>query len=1084
MKKFLTLILLLPLFVHAQYPDSAKKLTPNLHALSFNSLYATGASTSNNQVGYLDLTTGKWNGLATAYQLWLTNNAKQNTITLGTTSQYFRGDLSLATFPTGLPPTGTAGGDLNGTYPNPTINTINSITKSYYDPTSSIQNQLNRKVWVKKGTVLSADVTAELGNVYEPTVIQDSLPQIITATPKVFKMWYTGGWITTGIYYAESVDGLNWVKDTVAVVSNHARSFVLKNGSTYVMYAANSTASQIDMYTSANGHTGWTLAHAAVIVKGTSGTWNSNGINNMFVFIEGGIWKMLLEGGGSVLSAAGYYTSPDGITWTAYSGNPVIGNGGAGPFVKKIGNTYWLWGHGNLNSQILPTDIFRFSSPDMINWTISPNAIVLPRRARNEGGYTTNGQVADPVLVEVDSTVYIYYDENYNGGDNTGLSKIGLAIASMPFDELVKTNEGDGGDPGVANNVGNGGTGQTTLPDVQTWLQIPHYLNTIPFVISGNVNPGLANAQVIGALTTGLLKNTTTTGALSIAVGSDLPSGSNSYVQNTSTLQNAANFHTQGGAVDGTMTVTSLMKIGSTVSSPPAGISLYANNGASTSFAYDVTTGGNIRHTFYDGGVAKYFFGYNQTGSDTKFVLYDYFTGAPTTTWYQGKMYVGGGQTAGAPTLDVTGNIGSTTLAASSVIFTDANKVLTTTPVSGAISNAMLANGAVANLSGTNTGDNAANSSTMYIGTTAHALNRASASEALTGITSIDGSAATLTTSRTINGVSFNGSGNITVPAAAGTLTGATLASGVTASSLTSVGTLGTLTVSGLVTSNNVIWNQARIQIGGSTSTTGNGNQLYANGGGNTNFMYDVTSGGYHRQIFADGGVSKYYFGYNQSGSDTKFGFFDNYTNTWTMTAYQGNFSFANNVVVGGNLSAVLPAYSSGTNLPVIYNSTNSRFETATTALGTVTSVTSANSDISVATGTTTPVLTFDRTHFPYSTFISPTSGDYLFYNGSQWVNRALTATAPLVFNATTGNFSISNFPIHGNSTTTGTATTAVTVTIGSTMANTTYATSIIPRDLLTAVNYYISAQTTTTFTVTFVTALTGSINFDWVVTP
>jgi hypothetical protein len=55
--------------------------------------------------------------------------------------------------------------------------------------------------------------------------------------------------------------------------------------------------------------------------------------------------------------------------------------------------------------------------------------------------------------------------------------------------------------------------------------------------------------------------------------------------------------------------------------------------------------------------------------------------------------------------------------------------------------------------------------------------------------------ATALQTARTINGVSFNGTANITVAAAAGTLTGNTLASGVTASSLTSVGTLTSLTV-------------------------------------------------------------------------------------------------------------------------------------------------------------------------------------------------------------------------------------------------------------------------------------------------
>ena len=93
------------------------------------------------------------------------------------------------------------------------------------------------------------------------------------------------------------------------------------------------------------------------------------------------------------------------------------------------------------------------------------------------------------------------------------------------------------------------------------------------------------------------------------------------------------------------------------------------------------------------------------------------------------------------------------------------------TPNLGAASaTSIAASGTVtgSNLSGTNTGDQ-------------------------TTITGNAGSATILQTARNINGVSFNGSADITVTAAAGTLTGAILASGVTASSLTSLGTIASL---------------------------------------------------------------------------------------------------------------------------------------------------------------------------------------------------------------------------------------------------------------------------------------------------
>ena len=87
------------------------------------------------------------------------------------------------------------------------------------------------------------------------------------------------------------------------------------------------------------------------------------------------------------------------------------------------------------------------------------------------------------------------------------------------------------------------------------------------------------------------------------------------------------------------------------------------------------------------------------------------------------------------------------------------------------------------NLTGTLPSTVLANS-TVYIGTTGITLNRASGNQALTGITSIDGSAATLTTTRTLWGQNFNGSANVT-----GDLTSVGNITGTSAITLTAGGT-------------------------------------------------------------------------------------------------------------------------------------------------------------------------------------------------------------------------------------------------------------------------------------------------------
>lgn len=65
-----------------------------------------------------------------------------------------------------------------------------------------------------------------------------------------------------------------------------------------------------------------------------------------------------------------------------------------------------------------------------------------------------------------------------------------------------------------------------------------------------------------------------------------------------------------------------------------------------------------------------------------------------------------------------------------------------------------------------------------------------------------------------------------------------------------------------------------------------------------------------------------------------------------------------------------------------------------------------------------------------------------------------------------------------------GAATTVFTVTIGTTMANTTYKVNVTPTAALSAAIFYVTNKTTTTFDVTYLAGLSGAVTFDWSVFP
>jgi hypothetical protein len=148
---------------------------------------------------------------------------------------------------------------------------------------------------------------------------------------------------------------------------------------------------------------------------------------------------------------------------------------------------------------------------------------------------------------------------------------------------------------------------------------------------------------------------------------------------------------------------------------------------------------------------------------------------------------------------------------------TDATIVSADIAANAGITNAQLAN------STTTLG-----STTLTLGGTVTSVTGLSSitSTGFTGALTGNASTATkLATARAINGVSFDGSGDITIAADANTLTGTTLASNVVNSSLTSVGTITSGIWSGTAIANNKLANSAltigstNIALGATTSS-------------------------------------------------------------------------------------------------------------------------------------------------------------------------------------------------------------------------------------------------------------------------
>ena len=179
---------------------------------------------------------------------------------------------------------------------------------------------------------------------------------------KTFYSGYIGAYAGNNVYvgYAYSPDGINWTKFGKVIARSLEDPYVVKNGSTYHMYAedkADVPFRNIRKYHSSDCES-WVDDGDVFDVQagGVPADWEADDVSSPIVWIEASTWYLLYEGrGGGFGGKIGLATSPDGINWTRDASNPVLDAGAAGEWdetnvvpddITKVGATYYMIYHG------------------------------------------------------------------------------------------------------------------------------------------------------------------------------------------------------------------------------------------------------------------------------------------------------------------------------------------------------------------------------------------------------------------------------------------------------------------------------------------------------------------------------------------------------------------------------------------------------------------------------------------------------------------------------------------------------------------------------------------------------------------